>query len=573
MAVTREIVACKVHPAIGIARVGNSPDQFFVGPEMPGVCDVPAGGYKDAGEPGKGIPPRVKRQAARFRIFGYDSDGNAVRELTASDASITWTVHLANKKAEWFKFNGSDGEHGTPTERPRNDKITDPKERKKLIIDPGSRTISGPGQSALFTGGQFMGIPVPLGEIRTEKDGRLLVIGGFGKSGFSDKAPPIKHYANNDGWYDDVSDGPVTAQVTLKSGRQLTATPSWVIVGPPDFSPPTRHFITFQDVAVEAAISRGFMQATSRPSFTRDIYPIFARTLDLQWVQEVALIGHGPGAGGGNFSTTLAEMANSGPEHKRFRQRIFGKLRNPNATGDAAKEQANGGFMPQLSGDEGAMTDGKPGTWHSLTKTRYEMMRRWAEGEFEADWKGEPKPSPKITAEGLDRAALENCSGGPFFPGIEAGWLMRNASVYSEPFRFDHLQLAAGDVTKRSALPWQADFFECREHWWPAQRPDEVLTLANYNRLKELDQKLAKLDPKSAAFKKLKAQSDDLWRQRAPWSRGLPKKEPLGDRAMVNDWHRLGFLVNQTKDGVPLLLNGQSQVVETERDETLKEQA
>jgi hypothetical protein len=560
------IETVKIHPAIGIARVGNSPDQFFVGPEMPGVCDVPPGGYKDAGEPGKA--PRVKRQAARFRIFGYDRDGKAVGELTASEATITWTVHLANKKAEWFEFRGSDGEHSKPTAPRRNKKI---KDRKRLIIDPGPRTISGPGQSALFTGGQFMEIPVPLGEIRTEKDGRLLVIGGFGKSGPPD-APPITHYANNDGWYDDVADGPVTAQVILKDGRHLTATPSWVIVGPPDFSPPTRHFITFHDIAFEAAISRGFMPPPARLSFTRDIYPIFARTLDLQWVQKVALAGHGPKARGGNFSKTLANLANRGPEHKDFRNSIFGILRNPNATGDAAKQQANGGFMPLLSGDEGDKTPDEPKTWLSLTKTRYEMMRRWAEGDFEADWKGEPVPTRKITPEGLDRAALENCSGGPFFPGIEAAWLMRNASVYAEPFRFDHLQLAAGDVTKRSALPWQADFFECREHWWPAQRPDEVLTLATYNHLKELDQKLAKLDPKSAAFKNLKVQFDDLWHQRASWARGLREDAPAGDNDMVNDWHRLGFLVSQTKEGAALLLNGQPQVVETERDASLKEQ-
>lgn len=565
------IETVKIHPAIGIARVGNSPDQFFVGPEMPGVCDVPPGGYKDAGEPAKGIPPRVKRQAARFRIFGYDRDGKVVGELTANEATITWTVHLANKKAESFEFEGSDGEHGKPTALPRNQKI---KDRKKLIIDPGPRTITGPGQSALFTGGQFMAIPVPLGEIRTEKDGRLLVIGGFGKSGAAEKAPPIKDYANNDGWYDDVSDGPVTAQVTLKGGRQLTATPSWVIVGPPDFSPPTRHFVTLHDVALEAAISRGFMKPQARPSFTQDIYPIFARTMDLQWVQKRALRGHGPKArGDGDFSATLAALASNGADDKEFRGVIFRFLRDPNATGDAAKQQANGGFMPQLSGDGGDEADEEPETWLSITKTRYEMMRRWAEGEFDADWKGEPVPTRKVTPEGLDRAALENCSGGPFYPGLEAGWLMRNASVYSEPFRFDHPQLAAGDVTKRMALPWQADFFECQEHWWPAQRPDEVLTLANFNRLKEMDQKLAKLDPKSAAFKSLKTQIDDLWRQRASWARGLPEIAPAGDNAMVNDWHRLGFLVSQTKDGAPLLLTGQPQVVETERDPSLKEQA
>jgi hypothetical protein len=571
MAATTEIVSCKIHPAIGIARVGNSPDQFFVGPEMPGICDVPAGGYKDAGDAPKGIPPRVKRQAARFHIFGYDRDGKPVRELTAKEATITWTVHLANKKAEWFEFRGSDGEHGTPKAPRRNKKVTD---RKKLIIDPGPRTISGPNQSALFNGGQFMGIPVPLGEIRTEKDGQLLVIGGFGKSGATDKALPVQDYANNDGWFDDVSDGPVTAEVTLKGGQKLTATPSWVIVGPPDFSPPTRHFITLHDIGVEAAISRGFMQPTARPSFTQDIYPIFARTQDLQWVQEIALGSHGRESGGqGDFSQSLKLLASNGAEQKDFRSHIFSFLRDPTATGAVAKEQASGRFMPLLSGDDGDKIFGKPGTWLSLTRTRYEMMRKWAEGQFEADWKGEPKPSRKITPEGLDRAALENCSGGPFFPGIEAAWIMRNPSVYAEPFRFDHQQLAAGDVTKRSALPWQADFFECREHWWPAQRPDEVLTLETYNQLKELDQKLAKLDPKGAAFRDLKTQIDDLWRQRAPWARGLPEDAPAGDNAMVKDWHRLGFLVSQTKDGAPLLLNGQQQVVETERDASLKAEA
>jgi hypothetical protein len=62
---------CRIHPGIGIARVGNSPDEYFIGPEAP--CrprDVtaPSGGFKD--EQG-----RVKRQAARFRIYAYDSEG------------------------------------------------------------------------------------------------------------------------------------------------------------------------------------------------------------------------------------------------------------------------------------------------------------------------------------------------------------------------------------------------------------------------------------------------------------------------------------------------------------------
>ena len=62
----------KIHPAIGIARVGNSPTEFFIGSELPGNRRRPAGGYKDAQR-------RIKRQAARFRLFGYDKNGKLVK--------------------------------------------------------------------------------------------------------------------------------------------------------------------------------------------------------------------------------------------------------------------------------------------------------------------------------------------------------------------------------------------------------------------------------------------------------------------------------------------------------------
>ena len=119
----RRIVTIKIHPAIGIARVGNSPSEFFVGPEAPDLHTRPRGGYKD--EAG-----RVKRQAARFRLFGYDDKGHVVREITASEASTTWVVHLANRKAAWRRFEGLD-----PTTPWRNASVAD---RQSLIVDPGS---------------------------------------------------------------------------------------------------------------------------------------------------------------------------------------------------------------------------------------------------------------------------------------------------------------------------------------------------------------------------------------------------------------------------------------------------
>src|ERR1700740_1907560 len=82
----------QIFPSIGIARIGNSPD-WFVGPELPhrGTPPPPPGGaHKDA-------QCRIKRQAQRFRLWGFYSDGSN-RELTSADGNIVWTVHLANAK-------------------------------------------------------------------------------------------------------------------------------------------------------------------------------------------------------------------------------------------------------------------------------------------------------------------------------------------------------------------------------------------------------------------------------------------------------------------------------------------
>ena len=35
------IDSIRIHPAIGIARLGNSPDEYFIGPEIPGDRSIP----------------------------------------------------------------------------------------------------------------------------------------------------------------------------------------------------------------------------------------------------------------------------------------------------------------------------------------------------------------------------------------------------------------------------------------------------------------------------------------------------------------------------------------------------
>jgi hypothetical protein len=90
------VVAAAIYPPIGVARVGNS-KECFAGPEVIEPVAHPPGFYRDA-------DGALKRQAARFRIYGINSLGQAVEELDNSNAEIEWTVRLANKKAAWYQF-------------------------------------------------------------------------------------------------------------------------------------------------------------------------------------------------------------------------------------------------------------------------------------------------------------------------------------------------------------------------------------------------------------------------------------------------------------------------------------
>jgi len=148
------IVRAAIHPGIGIARVGNSAEDF-IGPELPYPVNSPAGGYKDAAG-------ALKRQAARFRIYGYNARGQVVRELTADDAAIVWTVHVANTKAAWYNFElALDLPTATPVQL-RNAGYVG-KRRRALVIDPGPRSIQGRLQSGpeyYFDTGTFCGQPV-----------------------------------------------------------------------------------------------------------------------------------------------------------------------------------------------------------------------------------------------------------------------------------------------------------------------------------------------------------------------------------------------------------------------------
>ncbi len=62
-----DVVAFKIHPAIGIARVSKNEDYFVFG--------TPPANYKSNG--------LMKRQAVQFRIFAYGASNVGLGELTS----------------------------------------------------------------------------------------------------------------------------------------------------------------------------------------------------------------------------------------------------------------------------------------------------------------------------------------------------------------------------------------------------------------------------------------------------------------------------------------------------------
>lgn len=229
-----DIAYIRVHPGIGIARLGNSGDgdtpvtplaegeNFFVGPEAPGIVVDPGGSGGPGPEGGsyRDAKMGLKRQAQRFRIYAYDKDDNAVAELTSATSgvsSISWRVHARNVKAANYAFQGAYLFDNTLFRNPNLDgpglnETMSPDDRTDLIIDPGVQVIStaSPAEIALkgncfsnttsqlpkylefvppfeaegdwVTVNYVQATGIEIGRLQLDAEGRLLFIAGPGKS-------------------------------------------------------------------------------------------------------------------------------------------------------------------------------------------------------------------------------------------------------------------------------------------------------------------------------------------------------------------------------------------------------
>lgn len=277
-----KIKSIRIHPGIGIARLGDS-DEFYIGPEAPGIVVDPGG----SGGPGpnggtyRDSAARLKRQAQRYRVYAYDADGKVVEELTSDSSavqSMQWRVHVRNMKAANYAFQGA---YLFDPDKLRNPSIQPgkkPTERNKLIIDPGVHTIaSGQAGPVVMKGDVFTDIEkstlpgelrfeaftpkdrskevevtykaakdIELGQLRLDSKDRLLFVPAPGKgecvttpkvalsnpseavnppNGPDNGSNPLTNqfaYFNVPGWWDDTCGGEIDVTVTLKDGTVLS---------------------------------------------------------------------------------------------------------------------------------------------------------------------------------------------------------------------------------------------------------------------------------------------------------------------------------------------------------------
>lgn len=561
-----------LHPSIGVARLGNSPGQFYLAPDKIGglpfeadqwgnKCNSPVVKFKDQ-------EGRIRRQGQPFKIL--DENNNELTLNSDNVQSITWTVHLANKKAAWYEFHelqgnllfGKENSYSNRKTPLRNaDKTTEP-ERRQLIIDPGPRSISGkqmaanfnhasapPDYPASFPGDPKQGTKVAtLGEIITDDEGRLIVLGGFGNAG-GDK--PLESYGGANTWHDDIADGTVYCTLELKDGQQITLS-AWVIVGSPDFAPEIVNISNLNDTLFDVGIRAqnlcpemyqdGEFQTSYQANYYRDIDPIIQKISRYQWVANVQSMSA--------FVSNIFDFKDNSEENRANREAYFNYFRQPIEPSTflqtQPEEQTNqqlfkGGLdgnlplMPMNSGSNSVSNaeNNIIDKFLTLTQTQYFLLKQWAHGQFSAT-----PPLPTNAAQDefgifyADQGSVGNCVGLPMCPGIEVTWNMQNPIIYAAPYIIKDQSMKdgvpqgfphgldpsrdecegggcqPGDLTKRMACPWQADFFNCTvqninfteptinkvkvykdgkltnvplaptyySYWWPPQSPWDVIT-------------------------------------------------------------------------------------------------
>ena len=341
-----------------------------------------------------------------------------------------------------------------------------------------------------------------------------------------------------------------------------------------------------------------------RANFQRDILPIIQRIKGYQWVSNVQSMS---AFFANNFDFTDNSTAEPALSN---RQNYFDYFRKPNGEGatppiTSEKQQKlfkgdttyDFPMMPLNSGSNSVSEDTIV-KFLALNETQYFLLEQWANGKFDSDPNYNPEDDLD-TVHPLDAASVGNCVGLPMCPGIEVTWTVQNPKIYESAYVIKHAQdkggyndngltpmrdecegggCEPGDLTKRMACPWQADFFQCTiqyvnftdpttnkipldagsggkggqkipkpptyySYWWPPQSPWDVLTgetteegQSTPNFYKPPSPPSISIDPGFTAPSTVYLPAG----QQVNYARGINSFVQ-----MVEHWYALGFIRNQ----------------------------
>jgi hypothetical protein len=219
----------------------------------------------------------------------------------------------------------------------------------------------------------------------TDELGRLIFLGGKGKSDNPLPGYTLVTFANNPGWHDDTSDGPVSAIVSI-DGRSIPVDPAWVVTAPPNYSPDLVTPQTMYDVIRDAAAGQ-LLQRPGKPSFTRDILPLLRQFHEAQWVNAGFFVQFGWMGPNDFLRPDLLKKEATPPNGSNdpfgeVRRQIFYSFRDPSSN---AFEPLK---WPPLYGDAFGSFDSPPGprVGFAVTPTIYKFLQDWMEGNFIGDF-------------------------------------------------------------------------------------------------------------------------------------------------------------------------------------------
>ncbi|WP_299206701.1 CTQ-dependent lysine 6-oxidase LodA [uncultured Tateyamaria sp.] len=471
-----------------------------------------------------------------------------------------------------------------------------------------------------------------LGELKMDAQGSLIALGGFGRVTGSAE---ISSFRGAAGYWDDIADGYVFARVTMADGTVHDTSSAWLVVGSPKYAPEIVNITTLADTMDDVAVRKRNARPDIFPggdtssdwprdprngytplqgfnpdyvvNFERDVQPIIDRMGLYKYVANVPTMD--------DFANPKFDMRDASDGNSDQRMRYFNLFRMPLLPKDYSEFYATMSkgpgqlyalkdndpdtlsglpMMPLNSGDNSVTNTGPIYKFETLSPTQYFYLYQWACGRFTTD-----KPDPLSLTEHMDRVDASNCVGAPFSPGIEVTWSVRSPLIYDaalhlklahdkrgyakmskhyekEGLSVDHNECAGGgcepgDLTKRMAIPWMADFHECTVqtpnltnirvnqladgsgievppafyvYWWPPQSPFNVTTGTQLPQDQVLDAFVSDIDGQTIVPQG----------QNVEFQRGIDSAQK-----MIDSWFMLGFLLNRGTEEVPY-------IVETERN-------